>query len=93
MIPITYVLESAYYGRFCFAPLYSTHSPLASRQFSVTFTGHYPHGALPYYVCMTSRQGNHNYIFEHNKSGHEHIPLDQARKIWCHLVTEGWKPL
>ena len=93
MIPITYVLESDYYGRFCFAPLYSTHSPLASRQFSVTFTGVHPTGSLPFHVALTSSQNTHHYIFRHNECCHEHIPLDQARKIWLQLVAEGWKPV
>ncbi len=93
MIPIIYTLESAYYGQFCFALLYdhSSTAPDSSRHLQIAFTSLHKRGGLPYHVTMTSKQGTHNYIFRHNESCHENIPLEQARKIWCQLVGEGWE--
>ena len=94
-MPQTYMLESAYYGQFCFALLYdhSSASPDASRHLQIRFTGVHSTSSLPFHVALTSSQNTHHYIFRHNECCHEHIPLDQARKIWLQLVAEGWKPV
>jgi len=83
----TYTLESAYYGQLCFTPLAAQPQYL-----QIAYTSLHKKGGLSYHVTLTSRQGNqHSYIFRHNESSHQTIPFEQARKIWCHLVGEGWE--
>ena len=86
-MPQTYRLASDYYGRFCFTPLAAQ-----PQYFQISFTSLHKTGGLSYFVSMTSKPKSHNYIFRHNESCHETIPLEQARRIWRHLVAEGWKP-
>lgn len=83
----TYRLASAYYGQFCFTPLAAQPQYL-----QIAYRSLHKTGGLSYYVSMTSKQDTNNYIFRHNESCHETIPLDTARRIWLHLVAEGWKP-